>query len=653
MPSLSAPGIGSNLDVNGLVGQLMAVERRPLALLDRKEASFQAKLSALGSVKSALAAFQTAMAGVAQPARFNGSRASVADASLVAATASPNSAAGSYSVEVQTLAQAHKLKSAAFGAPTDTLGSGTLTIQFGTYSGGTFTVNADRPTQTVAIPAGAASLAGVRDAINAAGAGVTASIVNDGTGERLVLGSAHSGLANALRITVADDDGNDADAAGLSRLAYDASAGGTANLAQTVAAQNATAVIDGIVVSKASNTITDAIAGVTLTLAKASPGTTTTLTVARDTAAARAAVEGFVDAYNDLAKALKDVAGYDAARKAGGPLQGDATVLGVQAQIRGVLNTALAGGSGLATLSDAGVSFTKEGTLALDGAKLDRVLADPAKDLATLFAAAGKPTDSLVSFVSAASTATPGRYEVDLTRLATRGAAVGGAAAALTIAAGVNDTLALAVDGATATVALTAGTYTAASLAAEIQSKVNGALSGSGAAVTVTASAGVLTVTSNRYGSASTVSLTGGDGLASLFGTPTADAGVDIAGSVGGVVGAGDGRTLAAAGLAVSVAGGATGPRGAVNYAVGFAEQLDRLAEALLASDGALAARTQGLDKAIKDVGLQRDAAGRRLEDVEKRYRAQFAALDRMLASMQSTSSFLATQLANVPKADR
>ncbi|RIK14643.1 MAG: flagellar hook protein FliD, partial [Anaerolineae bacterium] len=191
--ALSSPGIGSGLDVNGLVSQLMALEQRPLTLLNTKEAKLQAQLSAFGSLKGALSSFQSSVAALATPARFTAVKASVADGTVFSASAAPGAAAGSHSIEVQTLAQAQKLRSDVFAATGDSLGSGTLTIQFGTYSGGSFTLNPDKAAQTITIGSDKATLSGVRDAINAADAGVSASIVNDGTGYRLVVASKDAG----------------------------------------------------------------------------------------------------------------------------------------------------------------------------------------------------------------------------------------------------------------------------------------------------------------------------------------------------------------------------------------------------------------------------------------------------------------------------
>lgn len=654
--ALSSPGLGSGLDVSSLVSQLMALERRPLTALATKEAKYQAQLTAYGSLKGALSSFQSAVATLANPANFSAAKASLADTSVATASASSAATAGSYSLEVLTLAQPHKLKSANFTATSDVVGTGTLTIQYGTYSGGSFTLNPDKAAATIAINSGNSSLAGVRDAINDANAGVTASIINDGSGNRLVIASKDSGLANALKITVADDDLANADNAGLSQLVYDASSGGTTNLSQTVAAQNATAVIDGISISKASNTISDAIEGVTLTLLKANTPSATTLSVSRDTAGIQASVQTFVKAYNDLNKTITDLSKYDAATKQASMLTGEATVRSVQSQLRSVFNTSLSSaGGGLNTLSDIGISFQADGTLKLDSAKLNTALHDPAKDVSTLFAAVGKPTDSLVSFVSSSADTKNGSYSVHVTRLATQGAAAGGVSAGLTIATGSNDTLDLTIDGIAASVTLAAGTYTADALAAEIQSRINGvgALSSAGIGVTVTQSGGALTVTSNRYGSASAVLLTGGNALTALFGTQTETAGVDVAGTIGGIAATGSGQMLTgtgdAAGLALKVSAGATGSRGSVNFARGFAYELDKLVGRMLENDSLIDGRIDGINASIKDIGTRRDALAIRLELIEKRYRAQFSALDTMIASMTKTSDFLTQQLANLP----
>lgn len=656
---LSSPGIGSGLDINGIISKIMAAEQRPLKALDTKEAKQQTQLTAFGTLKGALSAFQGSLSALTNPAKFSGITGGIADTAIAAVSATSSAVAGSHSLEVQTLAQAHKLKSANFAATSTAVGSGTMTIQFGTYSGGAFTLNAEKAAQSITISSGNSTLSGIRDEINKANAGVTASIVNDGTGNRLVIASKDTGLSNALKITVTDADGNNTDNAGLSQLVYDASTGGTVNMTQTAAASNATLVIDGISISKASNKITDAIEGVTLDLLKTNAGSTTTVNLARDTASIQSAISGFVKAFNDLNKSITDVSKYNAATKQASILTGDSTVRAIQMQIRKALADPLTtAGGGLTMLSQVGVSFQTDGTLKFDSSKLTTTLNDPTKDVSTLFASVGKTTDSLVSFTSATKDTVNGSYAVNVSQIATQGKATGNIAAALTITTAVNDTLDVTIDNVSASITLAAGVYTASSLAAEIQSKVNGAsaISSAGIKVTMSEAAGVLTMTSNRYGSASTVAITGGTGKADLFGTPVQTAGVDVAGTLNGVTATGSGQALTGAsdstGLVLKINGGSTGARGNVDFAHGFAAKISKLVDGML-SGRMIESRIDGINATIKDIGSQRETLIRRLEDTEKRLRAQYTALDTTLASLSQTSNFLQQQLARLPGTDK
>lgn len=655
--ALSSPGIGSGLDVAGLVNQLMALERRPLAQLESQEAVHQARISAYGSLKGAIASFQSAVKTLSSPAKFSVMAASIADTEVASVTASPTAVPGNYSLEVTALAQSQKLKSESFSSQTATIGSGSINVEFGTYSGGIFTPNGDKAAKTITIDASNNTLSGIRDAINAAGAGISANIVNDGSGYRLVISSSDSGAENSLKISISDDDGTNTNTSGLSQLAYDpeAAAGSGQNLTQSVAAQDAAFLLDGVSITSATNVVTDAIEGVTLKLlAESAAATATTITVSRDISGVKNSIETFVKAYNELAKTIKELSAYNTETKQASILTGDAALRGVDSLLRETLNTALRySGGGLTTLSQVGISFQKDGTLAFDSSKLQTVFDDTTKDVSTLFASVGKPTDSLIEFISASSAAEAGAYSVDIAQLATQGKAesvvtLGGTT---TITSGVNDTLTVLIDGVTATVTLTAGDYTAAEMAAHLQSKINGAeaISSAGLGVTVTQSASILTITSNTYGSTSSATVSGGTAQANLFGTTNDTAGLDVAGSIGGVVGTGAGQSLSAAGITLKVTGVTTGSRGTLNFAQGFAVLLDKLADKLLASDGSIAGRTDGLKSSIDLIETRREELQRRLEIIEKRYRAQFSALDTMIASMSRTSSFLQQQLSSLP----
>jgi len=387
--ALSSASVGSELDVNNIVGQLMSIELRPLDQLDRREVAYQAQLSAYGNLRSALSSFQAAVNKFTAPSAIPG------DSSILSASTTKAAQAGSYSVNVAQLAQAHALVTAGRTSATAVIGTGaatTLRFDFGTlssgtlgngiYSGATYTQDAAQPSGTVSITAANNSLEGIRNAINAANVGVTASIVKDGSAApyRLLVQSAATGLARSLRITVTGD------ATLQALLGYDPAA--TQNLTQTAAAQDAQLSVNGVSISSTSNSVTDAIVGATLTLLEAG---STNLTIGHDSASAKAAIEAFVSAYNELNGTLRDLARFDPQTNRRGALIGDATLRTIQSQLRSSLSGALGelGSSNLQTLGQAGISLHGDGTLALDSGQLASALAGNPDHLAALFTTVG------------------------------------------------------------------------------------------------------------------------------------------------------------------------------------------------------------------------------------------------------------------------
>ena len=367
--SISSPGIASGLDVNGIISKLMALEQIPLTKLDTKEADYNAKLTAYGSLKGALSSLQTAALALATPSTVTGKAASVSDTTVLAASASSAAAAGSYSLSVTQLATAHTVRSNTnYAATSDTFNTGTLAITIGGCSPVNVTIDGSNNT-----------LAGISQAINNANAGVTATIINDGTTNRLVLSSNTSGAAGAITVAATDSG------SGGSHALIDLD---SASLVQTQAANDAQLTINGLAITRSSNTITDAIAGVTLTLAKgtlATPGTAI-LKVANDTGAATAAINTFVTAYNAAVGLLKTDSGFNTTTKQAAVLTGDGTVRSLQGKLSDLVHSTVTGvAGGISTLSDIGISVQKDGTLATDGTKLAAVLADPTKDVTSLF----------------------------------------------------------------------------------------------------------------------------------------------------------------------------------------------------------------------------------------------------------------------------
>lgn len=662
---ISSPGIGSNLDINGIVSKLMQVESQPLTQLATKEASYQAKLSAYGNLSSALGSFQSALDSLNNPSTFNSLSATPADASIFTASADATAVAGSYNVNVTQLAQAQTLATAGAASSSATIGTGaktTLTFQFGTISGGTltdgvyagasFAQDPNQPSGAVTIDNTDNSLQGIRDAINKAGIGVTATIVSDGsaTPYHLVLTSNKTGATSSLKITAQGD----ADIGAL--LSQDPA--GTQNLKQTTAAQNTALTINGIAISSANTTVAGAIQGVTLNVAKVG---STTVSVARNTSAVQSGINGLVKAYNDLNTTIKNLTGYNADTKQGGPLLGDSAAQAVQNRIRAMLGSAVGNtGGSLKTLSQIGLSFQKDGTLALDSTRLQSALASAPGEVAALFSAVGTTTDSLVRYTGSTSATSPGTSAVNIDKLATQGKANGDTAlAASTVIDASNDQLTVTVDGVTATIGLldNATGYAPSALAAQVQSAINGASALSSAGIAVSASVdanGKLVITSNRYGSASQVNVSG-NAVTALFGTATSTAGIDVSGTIGGVAAGGSGQALTGAigspseGLKLLVTGGAEGAaRGSVTFSRGLAYQLDALIDDFIGTGGLLKGRTDGINATIKDIDKQRDVLNTRLADTETRYRAQFTALDTTISSMTATSTYLTQQLAQL-----
>jgi flagellar hook-associated protein 2 len=386
---------GASLDVNAIVTQLMSLERRPLEALSRREAQVTARMAAVARVQGAVSGLQVAAASLAKSATFSGLRASVGgDAATVAVTDGSKAAAGSYTLKVNALASAQSLASQAFTAGAS-IGTGTLRLELGSVAGGVFTPRAGTTFPTLTIDAGNNTLAGIRDAINAARIGVTAGIVNDGSGARLTVTANDTGLASVLRITVdGDGDGDNGDNAGLSRLSFDptialppeqtVTAG--RQLQQTRAAADAAFEVNGLALSASSNRVTGAIEGLSLDLRKLSADAVT-VTVERDTAAIRGAVDGFVKAYNDLDRLIRDLTAFDPATRRGATLNGDAAVRSLQTQVRGLVRAQLNVAEGeLASRSAAGIEAGRDGTLSVNAARFDAAVADPAR-LARLFTA--------------------------------------------------------------------------------------------------------------------------------------------------------------------------------------------------------------------------------------------------------------------------
>jgi flagellar hook-associated protein 2 len=393
---ISAPGIGSGLDINSLVQQLVAAEgdAKTKALVNKRSAA-EEQISAFGKLKSNLSAFQTAIQALKDPDTFSGTKATSGEPSVfsVATTASLNSS--SFQVEVNTLAEAHRIVSPGVSDADTVVGTGELTLQVGTDA---FTLTIDEDNNT---------LAGIRDAINTStdNTGITATIINvdDGSGgteSRLVLTSDKTGTANSITVTVTDDDLNNTDANGLSALVFDPDGSGITNASETNAAVDSVIFIDGQKVTGSSNTVDSAIDGVSISLLEARPGETFSLDITLDKSKITNAVKTLVDNFNALARLMKNLSVFNAETGEAGVLLGDITLLSLNTTLRRQLGDSVQGITGeVNNLVSLGITTNADGTLKLDSSKLSGMVDSNLQEVTDIFSSEDGIAERLDNFL--------------------------------------------------------------------------------------------------------------------------------------------------------------------------------------------------------------------------------------------------------------
>ncbi|TIC84743.1 flagellar filament capping protein FliD [Crenobacter intestini] len=680
--ALSVGGLGSGMDIDGLIKNLMAIESRPLLQLQQKEALLQQKISAVGMVKGAVTTFQSAVKALQDASKFVSFKGTSSSTEHIDISASSKAPTGSFSVKVLQLAQEQKLASGSFASAQSAITGGgdtTLTFSFGTTGKDGFTQDTDRAPKKVTIPANA-TLEDIRDAVNKADVGVNASIVNDGSGYKLVYSSKETGTKSTMKVEASD--------AALHKVAtHDAlgnkltdAATGKPLLTEVQAAKDAKFLLDGIEVTKQGNTVSDAIDGVTLTLKQAHKDTETAarLSVSKDTSGIKKSLEGLVKGYNDLMKSLKDVSGVnlDATVKPGearpaGILNGASIIRTIQNQVRGAFSLPSDNGGAFKLASEFGLTFNADGTMKLDDKLLDKALEKNADDISKFFATAAVTSDAGISYVGGSSKTQAGEYEVVITQLLN--GTLAGTGKPQTGNAAFAGKFSLEIDGLAVGVNksfdLTKG---APALAEQLQTAINEAAKKAFDDFNAAApldkkrtdvpkvsisvdEGGKLVMKSDKTGKDSSIKVIGnGLDFAGFAGAVPIPGGDSVAGTIGGHPAKGDGNKLTGAvgtpveGLVIEVNGGAGGSRGTVSFTKGFAFDLDQTLEGLVKKDGAIDAFSTGLGESAKVLSSQQEALQKRLVDTEKRYRAQFSAMDALLAQYNNMSNFLTQQLAGL-----
>ncbi|MDP1665056.1 MAG: flagellar filament capping protein FliD [Methylobacter sp.] len=662
MAGITSTGLGSGIDIKSLVSSLVSAEQVPVTKrLDKQEATLTAQISSYGSLKSAMSSFQTSLSGLKYASAFQKISATSSDTAIITTSAGSNADVASYNLEVKQLAKSQTLASSSFSSATSTVGTGTLTIKFGTTAYDIdnnptgFTQDGNQGTLSLTVDSSNNTLAGLSLAINQAKAGITASVVTDNSGSRLVLSSTKTGQNSSMEISVTNDaDTSNTDNAGLSKLAYNAAA---ANMVQPQAAQDAILAINGLDITSSSNTVDTALKGLKLNLLQAQPGKIVTVSTSQNNDDIVTAVNSFVKGFNDLVSTVTPLTTYNTTTRKGGLLQGDPTLGSAMASLRYELGNMISGLNGSAkSLADIGISTQRDGTLALDSTRLNSQLASNRPGVTGVFAAFGNPSNSNVLFLSNTADTKAGQYAVDITQIATQGVLNGAAPSSLTIGAG-NDTFSIKVDGTqSGSIALTQKTYASyAELATEIQSRINGdsALKAKGLSVGVAYDTdnNRMIFTSKSYGASSQLQITANTTNTLGLSVSTGTAGFDITGTIGGLAATGKGQILTSTagnstGLKLLIEGTTTGSKGTIDFSRGLIERLDKVMTGALSKTGTFTNRTNGLQKNIDQITKQRTELADRMSSLEERLYKRFNRMDAMLGRMQSTASYLTQQFA-------
>ena len=565
MASIQSLGVGSGLLTSELVEDIISAEREATDLrISAEKAEFEARISAYGSIKSTLEQLNSAASGLSSSRDLLINTVTSSDESAVSATASPQAKPGVHSVEVISLARTHTLASPRFEDIDSLVGDGSLTLRFGTTTVDevgayvSFEENPDRAEATITIDESNNTLSGIRDTINEAGIGIVASIVDDGDGYVLALTSEGSGEAQSMEITVTEGLSS-----GLSALAFNAAAAEQGiNMTQTVAADDARLIIDGIPIRRETNTVSEVIDGVTFNALAVNLDAPVSVTVAQDTGGIVEKMQEFVDAYNSVKDLADELTAFDEDSATGGLLMGDSTLRGIRSQMRRLLSSTIAGleSGSIRSLVDLGITTNQNNgyRLQLDSDRLVEALQTQPDAVSALLADQKQASDDLVSFTSFQRDTVAGDYALEITQMATQGylhgAATPGLAGPITIDDD-NDSLFVLLDGITAgPISIAQGDYAdGAALAQQLQTQINAHSSvvaaGKSVSVLYNEVDQRLELTSSRFGSRSQVGISSADvnvtatlGLA--LDTGEATAGLDVAGTINGLEGVGAGQFL-------------------------------------------------------------------------------------------------------------
>ncbi len=370
---IGVSGLMSGLDTDSIISQLMSLEQRPIMLLQQKEAAYQAKITALGVVKSSLSDLQKSVEDLKSSDDFITYETNSSDSDILEASIDGDVQIGNYNITVQSLAKEQHLRGAAFTSSDTAVGTGTLTLKVGSNDSVDIEIDSEHNT-----------LEGIAEAINKADAGVTAGVIYDGTNYYLTLQGHETGSNNTISITMQDDDGDSSDNAGLSSIYTDPS---TQSFTETQAASNAVMSVNGIDnIERSSNTFTDLIDGISITLKEADPTKTVTVSTSKNYGGLTKKLNDFIKKYNDVIDTVSKQTAYNGGGAAAGTLLGDSSISRISRSLSGMVYEPVSGvDESVNSLSKLGIEIDEEGHLSLDTDKLDKAMEETPNEVISFF----------------------------------------------------------------------------------------------------------------------------------------------------------------------------------------------------------------------------------------------------------------------------
>lgn len=673
---VSSLGAGSGIDTNGLLKQLVEIEKAaPQQRIDNKTELAETRISDFGILSSALSTLKDSASTLVDPDALFSKSASFTDSdALVPVELGTDVTPGSYSFTVSQVAQAHTLAFSGFSDTTDSVGQGTLTFSFGTWartageiSGAFDNSTSEQDDVTITIDSSNDTLTGLRDAINDADMGVSVSIIFDGTDYNLSIVS-ESGAANEIEITAVEGA-----TTGLSSFSF-VSGTTTADVQQ---GQNSIVSLNGISgIERSSNSINDIVDGLQLDiLQETAVNETVTITVTEDKAFAEQSVRDFIDAYNAFLEVTDELFGTreeenedGETETVQGSLANDALAKSLISQIRSVIGSQIPGlaDSNFTSLTNIGIRTELDGTLSIDEDDFSSAFEDNFEDVQKLLAPYTDSSNDDISINSFGENTQAGEYTVAVSQAPARGSYAGNAYGGSVDASAQTLTFVVDIDGTTSgTITIPQQDYgSTASLAAEIQSQINNdsAISEAGESVSVSFNTDTSTFefTSSSYGSSSNVTFSSTSAnTESFLGIDDAisgTAGATVAGTIDGVSAFGSANVLLPAlgepgeSLALLINEDVTlATDFTVNFSRGFAGELESLIDAFLDSEGVIATRTETLNDNLESYESEQERLDRRIGAYEQRLLNQFIAMESILNSLQTSGSFLENLINTLP----